>query len=83
MLTDGDRLGALLTALLLRHLALRADSRTPDKYVFEDLYMALRAGGHLEAATSTAVTDYAAAPIDKLLAELKAACEGNTDGQTS
>ena len=54
-------------------------SRAPGKYVFEDLYMGLRAGGHLEAATRTAVTDDAAAPIDKLLAELKAACEGNTE----
>lgn len=83
MLTDGDRLGALLAALLLRHLALRADSRTPGKYIFEDLYMGLRAGGRLDAATGTAATDYVAAPIDKLLAQLKAACEGRTDGQTS
>ena len=35
------------------------------------------------AATGTAATDYVAAPIDKLLAQLKAACEGRTDGQTS
>jgi len=83
MLTDGDRLGALLAGLLLRHLDLRADSGIPGKRIFDDLYMGLRAGGHLEAVTSTAATDYAAAPIDKLLAGLKAACEGNDGGQTS
>ncbi len=71
MLTDGDRLGALLAALLLRHLIPRSDLRTPGKPAPEDLYMRLREGGRLDAAAGTTASDYVAAPIDKLLTKLQ------------
>ena len=71
MLTDGDRLGALLAALLLRHLIPQSDLRTPGKPAPEDLYMRLREGGRLDAAAGTATSDYVAAPIDKLLTKLQ------------
>lgn len=54
MLTDGDRLGALLAALLLRHLIPQSDLRTPGKPAPEDLYMRLREDGRLDAAAGTA-----------------------------
>ncbi len=76
MLTDGDRLGALLAALLLRHLIPQSDLRTPGKPAPEDLYMRLREDGRLDAAAGTAAADYIAAPIDKLLTKLQETCEG-------
>ena len=84
MLTDGDRLGALLAALLLRHLdPPKADLSTPGKPATpEDLYMQLREDGQLDAAAGMATADYVAAPIDKLLTKLQETCEGNAGRET-
>jgi hypothetical protein len=83
MLTDGDRLGALLTALLLRHLIPSSDLRAPGKPAPEDLYMRLREGGRLDKAAGTEGVNYIAAPIDKLLAKLREACDGSAGGETA
>ncbi|HKB41923.1 MAG TPA: hypothetical protein VKD72_36185 [Gemmataceae bacterium] len=65
-LNDGDYLGALLAALMLRH---REPDPRPGQFPW-DLFSALRGFTGLEAATSTNGTDYVGAPFDKLLAEL-------------
>jgi hypothetical protein len=65
-LNNGDYLGTLLAALMLRR-------RDPDPQVGQfpwDVFSSLRGITKLEAATSTNRTDYVAAPFDKLLAEL-------------
>ncbi len=66
MLSNGDRLGALLTALMLRH-------RDPDyaKGRAADLFLALRAQSGLDAAMATEGDNFVFAPYEKLLDELR------------
>jgi hypothetical protein len=71
MLAAGDRVGALLAALMLRH-------RDPDyqKGRTAPLVMSLRADGRLDVATSTGSSEYVYAPLDKLLDECRQKING-------
>lgn len=66
MLNDGDRLGALLTALMLRH-------RDPDyvKGHEASLFSALRGRSELDAAMATEGDNFLFAPYGKLLDDLQ------------
>jgi len=65
MLNDGDRLGALLTALMLRH-------RDPDaKRQGPVLFSALRGRSELDAAMATEGDNFLFAPYVKLLDDLQ------------
>ena len=72
-LNDGDYLGALLALLLLRH-------RDPEgEHLPGGVLLGLRDATGLDAATGGDRSDYLAAPIDKLLAELNERVQPNTD----
>jgi hypothetical protein len=62
---DGDYLGSLLAALMIRHREPVASPRSP-----ADIFMGLRRRTQLETATDTNPADYVFAPFDKLLADL-------------
>ncbi len=66
MVNDGDRLGALLTALMLRH-------RDPDyvKGHEASLFSALRGRSELDAAMATEGDNFLFAPYGKLLDDLQ------------
>jgi hypothetical protein len=79
-LNDGDYLGALLAALMLRH-------RDPEgRHLPRGVLLKLRDATGLDAATGGNRSDYLAAPIDRLLTELREKVQSNvapTDEKTT
>lgn len=83
MLSDGDRLGALLSALMLRRLIPDGAPRTARDPAPEDLYTRLREDGRLDAALGTSNELQAAGPIEKLLAVLQDVLDGEATWDTT